>query len=235
MSGASPILAVVGMGAEARLLQRHGIETVIGGGDAERLVRALDAKLSRSASEASFEGVLSFGVAGGLSPELNAGDLVIATEVVQAGRRWPDRQPADADWAARLVVALPNARLGPIVGVPGPVASAPDKAALFAATGALAADMESHLAAQAAARHRLPFAAIRAVSDPAHRTLPRAAVAGFGADGGVDLAAVLGALARDLRQIPALIRTAQEAGRAFTALAFAVRASTDADPSFPPA
>ena len=98
------------------------------------------------------------------------------------------------------------------------VVDAAGKAALHASTGALAVDMESHVAAAFAAAHGLPFAALRVISDGADRALPRAAQAGMKPDGGMDVLAVLKALARDPRQLPALIRTGLEAEVAFRQL-----------------
>jgi hypothetical protein len=78
--------------------------------------------------------------------------------------------------------------------------------------------MESHIAAEAAQRHGLPFAALRFISDDAGRALPKAAQVGMRPDGGMDVGAVLKALAADPREAPALIRTGLEAERAFRAL-----------------
>jgi hypothetical protein len=98
------------------------------------------------------------------------------------------------------------------------VADVAGKTALYGATGALCVDMESHIAAEAARAHALPFAALRVISDGAERALPRAAQAGMKPDGGMDIVAVLRALAADPRQLPSLIRTGQEAQTAFRAL-----------------
>jgi adenosylhomocysteine nucleosidase len=124
----------------------------------------------------------------------------------------------DPGWAGRLAARLPGARLGAILGVDAMVAEAAGKAALHRETGALAVDMESHVAARVARRHNLPFAAARAISDAADRSLPPAARVGMRPDGGMDLPGVLRALARDPCQLPALIRTGIEAERGFRAL-----------------
>ena len=98
------------------------------------------------------------------------------------------------------------------------IADAEAKRAAHADTQALAVDMESHIAAAVAERHGLPFAVARVVSDAAGRSLPKAAQAGMAPDGSMDIGAVLRALARDPRQLPALIRVGGEAETAFRAL-----------------
>ena len=124
----------------------------------------------------------------------------------------------DPDWTNRLLAALPGARLGLVAGSDVMVADAAAKAALHAATGALAVDMESHIAARVAQRHGLPFAAARTISDGADRALPRAAQAGMKPDGDMDVLAVMAALARRPWELPALFRTGMEAEAAFAAL-----------------
>ena len=64
----------------------------------------------------------------------------------------------------------------------------PFKAALHSETGASAVDMESHIAAAYAAEAGLPFAAVRVISDPAHRALPALARAAIKPNGQIDLA-----------------------------------------------
>jgi hypothetical protein len=94
-----------------------------------------------------------------------------------------------------------------------------DKAELHARTGALAVDMESHVAAAFAARHALPFAAIRVVCDPAERALPAFAAAALTPEGEPDIRAVLGALLRGRARIGDLIRLGRDSSAAFAALA----------------
>ena len=105
-----------------------------------------------------------------------------------------------------------------IAGVETPLASVAAKAALYAATGAAAVDMESAAVARAAARHGLPFAILRAIADPAQRPLPLAALVAMRADGGVALGAVLGALAQNPGQLPDLVRLGLDSRRGFSSL-----------------
>jgi hypothetical protein len=82
----------------------------------------------------------------------------------------------------------------------------------------VAIDMESHIAARIARRHRLPFVSARVISDAADRTLPPAACVGMRRDGRMDLSAVLRSLLAAPWQLPALIRTGLEAELGFRAL-----------------
>ncbi|WCM25649.1 phosphorylase [Sphingomonas sp. QA11] len=117
-----------------------------------------------------------------------------------------------------LTTHLIGSYVGTIVGSDTIIASVAEKHTLHTTTNALAVDMESHIAARVAARHGLPFAIVRAISDTADHALPPAALVGMRPDGSMALGAVLASLARNPRQLPALIRTGRDAGHAFSAL-----------------
>lgn len=202
------ILAATGLQRERRIVSGPDIEAVAGGGDHERLEVMLDAHAPAA------RGIISIGIAGGLAPGLCAGDWVLGESVVVDGQS----TRTDPRWTERLAIRLPEAIPGLLLGVDAIVADVTQKAALHRATRALAVDMESHVAARVAARHRLPFAAVRVVCDPAHRALPPAARIGMKPDGGMDLPAVLRSLLAQPRQLPDLIVTAWEAERSFRSL-----------------
>ncbi|MBX9795745.1 phosphorylase [Sphingomonas sp.] len=222
------ILVACGLLREARLLGGAGIVAVPGGGDAARLEAALDA----AAGGARL--IVSAGIAGALDPALKAGDIVLHVEplpfrggdgggAAPAGAApvatpHPCPSPEGEGLSRALAAALPEARHGAIIGQDRIAATAAEKAALYAATGALAVDMESHIAARVAARHGLAFAAIRAISDTAAHTLPPAALVGMKPDGSMALGRVLASLARRPAQLPALIATGRSAEAAFGAL-----------------
>src|SRR5438477_646342 len=92
------------------------------------------------------------------------------------------------------------------------------EARIAARYGPVAVDMESHAVARVAAQHQIPFVVLRTVSDAAGHALPRAAQAGFKADGEPDVAAVLRGLARRPWELPSLLLTAANAARALRAL-----------------
>jgi hopanoid-associated phosphorylase len=211
------ILAAVGMQREARLVERHGegigVRAVAGGGRAELLEKRLKAALEGA------EAVLSIGLGGALDPALEVGAVVVATEVLRPRRRWE----TDAAWREWLLARLPGARSGAVYGSDEMVLHALDKARLRGKGGAVLVDMESHVAAKVAAARSLPFAVVRVVSDKATASLPQAVLAGITEDGAMNLMGVLGALARDPGQLPALVRVGRDADLAFKALDSAAR------------
>ena len=202
------ILVVCGLKAEADIAAGDDVTVVCGGGDQARLA----ADLARLAPKAA--AIVSFGVAGGLDPSLKPGALAVAAGVVTTKG---ERYSSDPEWASRLAGRL-AAPTTVFAAVDVPIADVAGKAALHAATGAALVDMESHLAARAAQNAGVPFAALRAVTDPADRSLPHAATVGMRADGRVDLPAILASLARQPGQLPGLIRTGLDARKAFAAL-----------------
>jgi uridine phosphorylase len=173
-----------------------GVIVIAGGGDGARLERELDA----AANGARI--ILSSGLAGALSQALVPGDLVLDGPVALV---------------AALREALPHAHVGAVVGSDVPLATVAAKAAA-GRDGALAVDMESHIARLVAARHGLPCLVARVISDGAAHALPPAALAGMRPDGGIAPGAVLASLLRNPAQLPALIRTARDAGVAFRVL-----------------
>jgi hopanoid-associated phosphorylase len=156
--------------------------------------------------------LLSFGLAGGLAPGLAAGQVLLPRAVLTAQGEYQ----ADPALHAWLLAAAPQAETGPLYAATAVIATPEAKQALHAATGAVAVDMESGLVAAQAAG--IPFAVLRAVSDPATHALPPAALVALDGEGRLDLAALLGALLRQPGQIPQLLRTGRESKQAMRAL-----------------
>lgn len=207
------LLVATGLRAEARALGGPGVQVFAGGGRSE----ALEAALTAAASNA--QAILSIGLGGALSGDLRPGDWVVAEAVIE------DREPCPTDpaWSRALLERLPGARRGVLLGSDAMLTGVREKARARVEWGALAADMESHLAARVARRFALRFAAARVISDAADRELPAAVRVGMRADGGMAAGAVLAALARDPAQIAGLIRTAREARLALRRLGEARR------------
>ncbi|MGH8162742.1 MAG: hypothetical protein ACREP1_00235, partial [Rhodanobacteraceae bacterium] len=127
--------------------------------------------------------LMSWGIAGGLSPSLKSGDLVVPKCVVSERHEWN----VDRSWRDRLSNAL--AVCGVVTGgnlwcSRMPILSIPEKQAL-AARGMIATDMESAAVAAIAASARVPFVAVKAICDISHHALPAMAPALLDAQGRV--------------------------------------------------
>jgi adenosylhomocysteine nucleosidase len=204
------VIAATGLRAEGRIAARSdGVRAVAGGGDGARLAQ----RIERSIAEGG-QAIISFGIAAGLAPSLAPGTCLVGSEVVHAGRACC----ADAAWVARIKEMLGITEPAVIAGVDDPLTSALAKRALRAETGAVAADMESHIVVQLATRHGLPFAVLRVIADPAERALPSAALGGMRGDGGIDGLAVLGSLLKHPDQLPALLRLVADTRAAMVGL-----------------
>jgi hypothetical protein len=200
------LIVACGLKREARIIERavEDAIVVIGGGVSDRLQRDLEALARRQPAT-----ILSCGVAGALVPSLSPGGIVIG---------------GDEPTTIALQAALPDALVGEVAGQDMIAATATEKRALAMRSGGIAVDMETHIAARVAARTGCAFGIIRAIADTADDDLPPAALVGMKPDGGMALGAVLGSLARHPGQLRALIRTGQQADRAFRALAEAMAA-----------
>lgn len=204
-----PSLLVVGLRAEARIVAGPNVRMVIGGGDSLRLAQAIEVALLGGVSS-----IMSFGLAGGVAPGLRPGAVVIASCVLAGS----EKLEADGTWSRDLAGAFSGAVIAAIAGVDRPVHTAVAKRDLHITTGAVTADMESHIAARAANRHKLPFASVRVVADPSDCDLPRAALVAMKPDGKIDATAVLRSVLHNPGQLPALIRTSIHAAAAFDSL-----------------
>jgi hopanoid-associated phosphorylase len=193
---------VTGSRAEARCLSGLAGRIVCSGADAGRARRESE----RLAGEV--EGLVSFGLAGALAPDLREGELLLPGEVIVPDGR---RIATDAAWRAHLTT-LADARSGPLLGSDQLIESVTAKTALHRASGAVALDMESHLVALAASATGLPFVVIRAVTDPADQALPAVARVALDAEGRVRMLAVAAALLRRPGDLPTLLRLARQSG-----------------------
>ena len=155
--------------------------------------------------------VVSVGCCGGLDPALRAGDIVMASQVVDSdtGTTFEASMGQLNKTAHRVAMASGN-RV---------VRTAEQKRQLRAATGAGAVDMESAALARGARDAGLPFYCIRVVTDTALEDLHNDFNAARGPDGRFSkLAIVTGALLRPFSRVPELIRLAGVSRRATTLL-----------------
>ena len=181
-----PILILTGIDLEARALARE-LELpavrdcafpAFGQGGVRVAAVGLRAALVQSRWPRLLDGldgptVISAGVCGALAPSLAAGDVVVPEAVV--GLDGGVRRLVPPDGCGAMVGSTP-ARGGRLITTAHVVATREAKAALFARTGAIAADMESSIIASAAAAAGLPALVVRGVSDDARQDLPRAVI-----------------------------------------------------------
>jgi adenosylhomocysteine nucleosidase len=194
--GGQPPLSEVALLGEGSMLAVSGI-----GGEAAAVA-------AQALVDAGATALMTFGVAGGLDPALTPGSVVIPGEVLLADGT---RYAACRAWREQVTAVVHPLRAvsgGNLLTSIHAIETPADKAAAFRASGAVAVDMESAAVAQIAAKHRLPFIAVRAIVDTAADMLPRAVVAASLA-GRVRLARLMGGLILAPREIPALLRLAQ--------------------------
>ena len=98
------MIIVVGLAFEARIAAGPGVRVICSGDG-----RNLTAKLTAAIAEArtlvnGCPGIISFGVAGGLAPHLKPGTCVVGSAVLSG----TDRMPISAEWAQKLLSAIPD-------------------------------------------------------------------------------------------------------------------------------
>ncbi len=205
---------VTGLVAEARCLRQGHNRFVCTGG---RSTRAREGARRLVAQDVC--ALCSFGIAGGLHPNLPSGSLLLPETVVL-----PDggRIQTDSIWRERLAFLARAADLDPlsmtVVGSDDLVAAPEAKAALHRSTGAAAVDMESHAVGEVALAAKLPFVVVRVIADAHDEAIPEAARQGLGDGGEIRPLAMLMELMRRPNQTRPLIRLGRCSGRALGAL-----------------
>ena len=194
--GGDPPLSELALLGEGSLLALSGI----GGAAAAAAAQAL--------VDSGVSALMTFGMAGGLDPALKPGCVVIPCELLSThGARYA----ACRSWRERVAAAvspLYAVTEGNLLTSAQAIDTPAEKAAALRSTGAAAVDMESAAVADVAARHNLPFIAVRVIVDTAADVLPRAVVAASRA-GRVRFGRLIGGLILRPREIAALLRLAQ--------------------------
>lgn len=125
---------------------------------------------ARALLQAGAGTLISWGVAGGLAPELPAGRLLLPKSVQLSDTAY-DVYPQGRE---RLQAMLQDSTVEtrPLLHTAVALSCPQAKAAAYRQSGAAACDMESGAIAQEAAHAQVPFLVLRAVCDPANRALP---------------------------------------------------------------
>jgi adenosylhomocysteine nucleosidase len=203
-----PVIVATGFTREARTIVDSGVVAITGGGVAANLERALIAAVAGGAA-----GIISYGLTGGLAEGLRIGDWIVGDRI--SGAIDLETDPA---WRKELTKRLPQARIGGFFADGRMIDTVAEKVALGRRHGALAVDMESHVAAKVAAVHGLPFAIVRIVSDEVGHLLPHAITVSMRPDGGIHTAAMVKSLATNPRQIGDVTKTMASFAKGFAGL-----------------
>lgn len=168
----SPVVVFAALSQELAPLRRHGhsdldlVRTGVGIRNADRTVRS-------RLQQGKVRFVLGIGFAGGLSPSLQVGDLVVAWQIRGNSISEPSRellQAAENVRADGLVV-----RFGIVITVNDVICDAKSKQALASALGnegVASVDMESAATARACSEYGVPFLIVRCISDQFDEDLP---------------------------------------------------------------
>jgi hypothetical protein len=216
MQSLATVLCTSGLKVEAKIAQAAGFSVVIGAGDRDRTA-TLVAKAA-----AQTECLVSFGIAGGLAPELEAGTVVVSGEVVSGRHHWavePNYMRRLSDFAHSI-----GAIRGPVLGATSILATRTEKKRAWVATRALAVDLESEIVARTATALGIPFIVLRTIADTARRDLPPASLIPLGPGGEPHVFRVLAAVLRRPLQLAGMIGLAQETRIALSALIGPARA-----------
>ena len=210
------VLCTSGLAVEAKIARAAGFSVVVGAGDRERTQALV------GTAAVGTDCLVSFGIAGGLAPGLETGTVIVSGDVVSERQRWT----VDPEYRDRLSEFARNvgAVEGTVFGASSVLATQSEKRRAWAATGALAVDLESEIVARAAAVLGIPFLVLRTVADTAHRDLPPASLIPLSADGTPNRSRVFASVLRRPFQLAGMIGLAQETGLALLALVGPARA-----------
>lgn len=216
MQPPATVLCTSGLAAEAKIARAAGFSVVIRAGDRDRT-----AALVASAA-AQTECLVSFGIAGGLAPELEAGTVIVSGEVVSEAQHWVI-EPHHRRQVSRFARSI-GAVEGLVFGAGSILATQTEKMRAWAATRALAVDLESEIVARIATALGIPFIVLRTIADTAQRDLPPASLIPLAANGKPHLSKVFAEVLRRPSQLAEMIGLAQETRIALSALSGPARA-----------
>lgn len=191
--------------------------------DRRPLVRCSGASSGRALTHArdliasGCDALVSFGIAGGLRPDLGPGTVIVADSVIAMDGKHID---TSKPWRDGLLAACGGTgmMIAAVAGSDRIVGEVAEKQALAATTGAAAVDMESHAVAAAAADAGVPVLVVRAVADAATRRLPDWIAGCVAADGSRRWGAVAAAVLRNPGDLGALVALAGDSAKALAAL-----------------
>jgi hypothetical protein len=196
------ILVITGMEDEARLIRQPFTQVIISAARHDLLRKRLTAVNAEQISM-----VISFGVAGGLNPDIPDGALMAANRIASNDNAWDmDLTPFSTILEKFRDNRSLNFSIGTFAAGNDWVGTSPEVKQEFRdTTGADAIDTESHIAAEFAVRNDLPLLVLRAISDSALKTMPAATLIPLKDNGTPRLGKILMSVLAQPRQLPLLV------------------------------
>ena len=228
--GLSHLGIIVGVPSEARSLAkysiindepvrlRQGVTLDVSGVGPRRAGLASRRLLGKGATA-----LLSWGSAGGLSPTLSSGSLLLPKTIIASDQ---SVYHVDLSWHKSLCSRLEGQvefHTGPLAESATVVSTPAEKAILFQQTGAIGVDMESAAVAAVAQGARVPFVAVRAVADSTDITLPNSALNACDEFGRLNFLRLIRGIAMRPAELFPLIRLARDYRAAQRTLALVAR------------
>ena len=164
------VCIIVATDKEAEIIRGiAGLNLIISGIGSENSKKAVDCAAAKG-----FTHIISFGTAGGLSPRLKKGDVVIPEQIF--GYKEEKAISVDPLWHKQIVALLKNPSFtlntDCLLSVKDVVLEPAQKKRLYLETGCVCLDMESYFIACACSKKRMPFLSIRAISDTYTMKIP---------------------------------------------------------------
>lgn len=167
--------------------------------------------------ESGCSGLVSFGMAGGIDPDLDSGSIILPDRIIDSeGQEYP----CDGAWRSVVIerIGQGNMAQGPLLGSDRAILSPADKRRLRERTGAEAVDMESQAVAAVARRATIPFIALRAIADTASERIPAWLLKTIDVNGRPKPATLIAGIAANPTDFPSLLRLGWSSRRALAAL-----------------
>ena len=174
--------------------------------------------LAQGLAEEGCLGLLSFGMAGGLEAGLLPGSIIIASMVTGPGGRVFETSRVWLDRLQHIIGSDDCITIAPMAGTNRVISTPDKKKELNHSTKAVAVDMESHVVGAVAEKAGIPFMVIRAVADPADRSIPEWVLGNISEHGTLRYGAILADLATHPWDIFRLARLNHDSGLALSAL-----------------
>ncbi len=174
--------------------------------------------LARKLVNEGCQGLLSYGMAGGLRENLPPGSIIIAPLVIgpsgsvfETSKVWLDRICLKTGSDDTVIIA-------PIAGTENVINSIEEKKELGQSTNAAAVDMESYNVGAVAKEAGVPFMIIRAIADPLGRTVPDWVLGNISTHGNTRYWAMLAGLAAHPLDLCRLVRLNSDSRMALSSL-----------------